>query len=439
MDRGRRRRRSHGLSAATLNRDGDLVGVDAALDYPLFDALKPAIKGFSSPRSVIDMYGRRKAVERDILSSHGDATRYFVTFLDNHDVKERLRHWTRASRRRSTMKSRSASPVSPRFRESLASTTEPSRAYTGPAAIPQFAKRFGAGPGFATNTPFYQQIAGILDVRANESALRYGRFYFRQLSGDGQRFDFSTLAPGVLAFSRILNDREVVVVANFSKAAAQRLHVIVDSTLSAPGTQLAVIYSNKTAIAAPLVTALLAGAQIVQLDGSVSFGACAAAVTLAPAKSKSWDDVLYTRDDTRHRKRLFGTAATTTNRRTRGAFQGGIRIRDTRGARFFARCRTSPVAGWGQGVTSTTLPFAWYCQSNGEAICRSGYRPFSAYADHLLFLTLACFVPPRAAATAGAFSSPQWLTNQMQVSLMRWMAPVSGDGELYCGPLSKQP
>ena len=37
------------------------------------------------------MFHRRKLIERDVLSSHGDATRYFVTFLDNHDVKERIR------------------------------------------------------------------------------------------------------------------------------------------------------------------------------------------------------------------------------------------------------------------------------------------------------------------------------------------------------------
>ena len=74
------------------NDGGDLVGVDAALDYPQFNVLKPTVKGFTPPDAVVDMYQRRKTIEKNILSSHGDATRYFVTFLDNHDVKERLRH-----------------------------------------------------------------------------------------------------------------------------------------------------------------------------------------------------------------------------------------------------------------------------------------------------------------------------------------------------------
>jgi hypothetical protein len=38
------------------------------------------------------MFQRRKLVEQNVLSSHGEATRYFVAFLDNHDVKERIRY-----------------------------------------------------------------------------------------------------------------------------------------------------------------------------------------------------------------------------------------------------------------------------------------------------------------------------------------------------------
>ena len=77
----------------TTGSDADsLVGVDAALDYPLFNVLTPAVKGFSAPAAVVAMYNLRKQVEQYILSSHGDASRYFVTFLDNHDMKARIRY-----------------------------------------------------------------------------------------------------------------------------------------------------------------------------------------------------------------------------------------------------------------------------------------------------------------------------------------------------------
>src|SRR3954468_4561063 len=68
---------------------GDLTGVDAALDFPLFFRLPSVAKGFAAPTEVIDVYRRRKEVQRNILSSHGEAGRFFVTFLDNHDMKER--------------------------------------------------------------------------------------------------------------------------------------------------------------------------------------------------------------------------------------------------------------------------------------------------------------------------------------------------------------
>jgi len=72
--------------------EDDMVGVDAAVDYPLFNNLKPVVKGFVAPQALVAMFQQRKSVEQYILSSHGDATRFFVTFLDNHDMKERIRY-----------------------------------------------------------------------------------------------------------------------------------------------------------------------------------------------------------------------------------------------------------------------------------------------------------------------------------------------------------
>src|SRR5260370_34051648 len=55
----------------------DLVGVDAALDFPLRFTLPSVIKGFSSPSRVSDMYQHRKHVDQHIFSSHADATHIF--------------------------------------------------------------------------------------------------------------------------------------------------------------------------------------------------------------------------------------------------------------------------------------------------------------------------------------------------------------------------
>jgi riboflavin biosynthesis pyrimidine reductase len=62
-----------------------------------------------------------------------------------------------------------------------------------------------------------------------------------------------TIAPGVLVFSRILNDQEVLTVANFNTTAAQTVWVILDSNLSAPGDAMRILYSNLVAPTAPML------------------------------------------------------------------------------------------------------------------------------------------------------------------------------------------
>src|SRR3982074_77324 len=74
------------------NDQGDMIGVDAALDFPLFYRLPGVIKGFAPPTAVAAVYALRKQVEKGIVSSHGEAGRYFVTFLDNHDQHARFRY-----------------------------------------------------------------------------------------------------------------------------------------------------------------------------------------------------------------------------------------------------------------------------------------------------------------------------------------------------------
>ena len=69
----------------------EVVGVDAALDYPLFFMLPNVLKGLAgSPLDVANVYEIRKRIEEDILTSHGEAGKYFVTFLDNHDQAQRF-------------------------------------------------------------------------------------------------------------------------------------------------------------------------------------------------------------------------------------------------------------------------------------------------------------------------------------------------------------
>ena len=111
-------------------------------------------------------------------------------------------------------------------------------------------------------------------MRAQQSALRYGRFYFRPLSGDGKSFGVSGFPQGVIAYSRILNDQEVVVTANTNPTKAQQLDVIVEIVLSSVGDVFTVLYSNQAGPLAPQpVRFVPQGVVTVQeVDGSTGQG-----------------------------------------------------------------------------------------------------------------------------------------------------------------------
>jgi hypothetical protein len=145
------------------------------------------------------------------------------------------------------------------------------------------------GPGFATaGDTYYEDVAAIGKIRSECPALRYGRFYFRPVSGNvgsGNNFGVSPYKGGVLAFSRILMDQEILVVANTDTQSAHTLSVIVDLTLNSAAETLRVLYSNKNTWTAPgNVVQLKAGDVVVaETDGTTGTGPLnCVSVTLAP-------------------------------------------------------------------------------------------------------------------------------------------------------------
>ena len=251
---------------------GDLIGVDAALDFPLFFRLPSVAKGFTPPTEVIDVYRRRKEVERGILSSHGEAGRFFVTFLDNHDMKERFRG---ASTDGPDMFDPQvilgiAVLFSLQGIPCLYYGTE--QGLHGRGDSDQFVREalWGKPGAFDINHPFYKAIKRLSEIRETQPALRYGRLYFRPISGDGVHFGVSPFAPGVLAFTRILNNREVLVVANASTQAGFQGYVLVDFFINNDGEQFRVL--NDSAALAPEPVETRSGLEIHEIDGAVATG-----------------------------------------------------------------------------------------------------------------------------------------------------------------------
>lgn len=253
--------------------DQQMVGVDAALDFPLVGCLTPMVKAEQPPSAVVQMYNARKEKEATILSSHGDATRFFVTFLDNHDDNERIRY----------VDPNNGTRFDDQVTLGLACLfclpgipcvyygTEQGLHGSGQQSEAVREALWG-GPGFGTDDTYYEDVAAIAAIRKESPALRYGRFYFRPISGDAKNFGVSPYLNGTLAFSRILMDQEILVVANTDTANPITLWVIVDLTLHLAGDALRVLYSNKANPAAVGNVAQFPGGSVTVTEADESTG-----------------------------------------------------------------------------------------------------------------------------------------------------------------------
>jgi len=226
------------------------IGVDAALDFPLFFKLPAVVKGFATPRDLAGMYEFRKQAQRGLITSHGEASSFFVTFLDNHDMNTRF-HFDDGSH---AFDDQTTLGLACLFTllgiPCLYYGTEQGLHGSGSDLAVREAL-WGKPGAFDRNHPFYLAVRKLADVRARQPALRYGRLYFRPVSGNGRDFGVSPFRSGVVAYSRILNDLEVIVIANTNAGGDFRGEVVVDHSLNPDGSDYDVIYSNKAAPRAP--------------------------------------------------------------------------------------------------------------------------------------------------------------------------------------------
>ena len=155
----------------------------------------------------------------------------------------------------------------------------------GPPIAPRGARHalWGKADAFDTQHPFFTAIQRLARLRREQAALRYGRFYFRPLSGNGADFNISPYAGGVLAFSRVLDEQLLLVVANTDTTAGFTGEVVVDVHLSPARQRLQILYSNKAAPVAPTPVRATGPVRIHEVHGSTSAGpACVVGVTLGP-------------------------------------------------------------------------------------------------------------------------------------------------------------
>ena len=132
---------------------------------------------------------------------------------------------------------------------------------------------WGKPVAFDETHPFYQTTQKIAAVRAGQPALRYGRLYFRQVSGDGVHFGISKTVEGILAYSRLLSDEEVLIVANTSVSSVWEGDVLVDYDMNAHTQCFELLYCNHEAASEIPVKNNTGHKSSVQMDdGTLSTG-----------------------------------------------------------------------------------------------------------------------------------------------------------------------
>jgi len=264
-------------------------GIDAALDFPLFYKLPRAAKGQEGVEAVREVFRERKRAVEGLISSHGEAGRFFVSFLDNHDQKERFNHPqtppAQVTLGLAALFCLQGIPCLYYGTEQGLDGTRDAQGRPDLGSMESVREALWGKPGaFDQNHPLYRQIQSLSRVRRDEPALRYGRIYFREVSGNGRDFGQPSGAGGVLAFSRVLNEREVLLAANTGPSTFEGF-VLVDRDLRRSSQRRRVAYSNLGTQGAGDVR-VIPDARFHQ-EGAVSTGAAAALfVRLAPSEAQ---------------------------------------------------------------------------------------------------------------------------------------------------------
>lgn len=206
------------------NSNERVASLDAALDFPLYFMLEDVIKGFTAP----DALRQRYEALRTQYTDHGAASRHFVTFIDNHDQMARK---YRRFMHQNPYPQQAVLAVS----YLLTSLGVPciyygtEQGFDGGGDNDSYVREcmFGGAWGAfnTTNAHFfndkhtiYQGIQAVAKLRQQLPALRYGRQYFREISGDGEHFGYPQDGHCTLAYSRILDLQEIVVLLNLDNA-----------------------------------------------------------------------------------------------------------------------------------------------------------------------------------------------------------------------------
>jgi glycosidase len=239
----------------------ETTGLDAALgvdDIP--DKVEYLVKGFRNPEDYFSLFRNSVLVQKE---SHIWFRNKVVTMFDDHDQVRKGNHKARFC----------ADPGGDgQVLSALAlnATTlgipcvyyGTEQAFDGSGDSDQFLREtmFGGEYGafqsrqrhfFREDEPIYRELSAVLRLRRSKLALRRGRQYLRQISGNGFDFGFPRLVGheirSVVPWSRILDDSEIVLAINTDPHSIRTAWVTIDDGLHRVGDTLTCLYSTDPA------------------------------------------------------------------------------------------------------------------------------------------------------------------------------------------------
>ena len=239
----------------------ELTGLDAALGIDDIPAkLEYLVKGFSSPSDYFNLFRNSELVQKD---SHIWFRNKVVTLFDDHDQVRKSDHKARFCADASgpgLLLAVMALNLTSLGIPCLYYGTE--QGFDGEGGNDRYIREsmFGGNFGafrsknvhfFKEDNAWHPEIAKIIAVRNERLPLRRGRQYLRQISGNGTDFGFPVYSGNhmnsIVAWSRILSDKEILCAINTDPDHETIAYVTIDNDLHPINSQLKCLYASGNA------------------------------------------------------------------------------------------------------------------------------------------------------------------------------------------------
>jgi len=238
----------------------DTTGLDAALgieDIP--GRLESMVKGLTEPNTYFDLFRNSE------LDDHGDFAwfgEHVVTMFDDHDQVRKIdqkRRFCGVKELRDLVFNALAVNLTTSGIPCIYYGTEQSfdsggRPYPDDRVLREnmFGGRFGAKCSqgvhfFDEDAKLFQAISKLTDLRRNRIALRRGRQYLHDISGDGIHFGpptrFGDRIQTLVTWSRVMADHELLLVFNTDELETRELWSTLNPNLRKEGDVLQLLFS----------------------------------------------------------------------------------------------------------------------------------------------------------------------------------------------------